>query len=221
MLLSSQQRLSSLQECRALEGESTLPTAGHSQAPAQHCGTASASKGTAAFPPAGHMLTMATSSSGRPWDGAKAWSKSHNFHQLRQQQSGQKAVMGTGYSWERWERQDRGWEWEEPALSQTQVEELLSWRETPRLTLSQQSLHRGTTWLSWAPGGQPGDAPLGAASCLDLSSPKDGDSTEVITQLYCMSKKQATSWGSSNTNHPLTKDRHFPSWPTFLWDNVD
>lgn len=41
-------------------GRGTLPMAGHSQGPAQHCDTASASKGTAAFPPAGHTLTMAT-----------------------------------------------------------------------------------------------------------------------------------------------------------------
>lgn len=58
----------------------------------------------------------------------------------------------TGYSWESWERQDWSWEQEEAALSQTQVEGLLSWREPPQPTLSQQSLHRGAIWLVWAPG---------------------------------------------------------------------
>lgn len=49
---------------------------------------------------------------------------------------------------------------------------LLSWREPPWPTLFQKSIHRGAIWLSWAPGAQPGDAPLWAASVFGPFHPQ-------------------------------------------------
>lgn len=152
----------------------TQPMAGHSQAPAQSCGTASASKGTAAF------LSCCPSHANHGQPRTCIW-----HQELRQapratatistssdsSSQGHRQPTVTGHS-QCWERQHWGWEWEEAALSHTQVEGLLSWREPPWPTLFHQSLHRGTIWLSCTPAAQPGDAPLGAAAVFGPFQPQ-------------------------------------------------
>lgn len=174
----------------------TLPMAGHSQNPAQGCNTASASKGTAAFPPAGHMPTTAIlgPAAWHPKLGqALRWSQSMELQpQLPTYPTAPVRAIGSprllvtaGRGGKDRSRAESGRGSPEPdtggrsaVLEGTTLANTLS--TNPEVPIGSHGHQKHSqVMLLWEQ--------------LDLSSPKDGDSTEVITQPYSMSKNQATS----------------------------